>query len=81
MRKIRLEIVPRSEGGVAIIYEKSEQLGKGPYVTGEGEERDENRRLLSGNCGHILAYRDIIFLCNGCNHITKVLVMNHSLSF
>ena len=39
MREIRLEIVPRPEGGVAIIYEKSEQLGEGPYVTGEGEER------------------------------------------
>jgi hypothetical protein len=25
MREIRLEIVPRPEGGVAIIYEKSEQ--------------------------------------------------------
>ena len=55
MREIRLEIVPRPEGGVAIIYEKSEQLGEGPCVAGEGEERDENRRLLCGNCGHILA--------------------------
>jgi hypothetical protein len=71
--------VPRSEGGVAIIYEKSEQLGKGPYVTGEGEERDENRRLLCGNCGHILAnnlggnviIQDIIFRCNGCNSYNK----------
>ena len=55
MREIRLEIVPRPEGGVAIIYEKSEQLGEGPYIIGEEEERDENRRLLCGNCGHILA--------------------------
>ena len=47
--------MPRPEGGVAIIYEKSEQLGEWPYVAGEGEERDENRRLLCGNCGHILA--------------------------
>ena len=45
----------QAEGGVAIIYEKFEQLGEGPYVAGEGEERDENRRLLCGNCGHILA--------------------------
>ena len=55
MREIRLEIVPRPEGGNATIYEKSGQLGEGPYIVGEGEERDENRRLLCGNCGHILA--------------------------
>jgi hypothetical protein len=79
MREIRLEIVPRPEGGVAIIYEKSEQLGEGPYITGEGEERDENRRLLCGNCGHMLAnnlrdnviIQDIIFRCNGCNSYNK----------
>jgi hypothetical protein len=35
--------VPRPEGGVAIMYEKSEQLREGHYIIGEGEERDENR--------------------------------------
>ena len=81
--------MPRSEGGVAIIYEKSEQLGKEPYVTGEGEERDENRRLLCGNCGHILANNlgdNVIIQVSYSGvmdaiHITKVLVRNHSLSF
>ena len=70
MREIRLEIVPRPEGGVAIIYEKSEQLGEGPYVAGEGEERDENRRLLCGNYGHMLA-NNLGNTGDGCNSYNK----------
>ena len=35
---MRLEIVPRPEGGVAIIYEKSEQLGEGPLLMEKGRK-------------------------------------------
>jgi hypothetical protein len=38
MREIRLEIVPRPEGGVAIIYEKSEQLEKGLMLLEKGRK-------------------------------------------
>ena len=78
MREIRLEIVPRPEDGVAIIYEKSEQLGEGPYITGEGEERDENIYVAI-----VAICLQIIWVTLGMDaiHITKVLVRNHSLSF
>jgi hypothetical protein len=79
MREIRLQVVPKPEPGTATIYEKSEQLGDQPYVIGDGEERDENRRFLCGNCGHILAnnlgdnvvIQDIIFQCHGCDSYNK----------
>ena len=46
MREIRLEVVPKPEPGTtATIYEKSEQIGDQPYLIGDGEERDENRRF------------------------------------
>jgi hypothetical protein len=79
MREIRLEVVPKPESGTVTVYEKSEHLGDQPYLVGDGEERDENRRLLCGNCGHILAndlrdnvvIQDIIFQCNGCDSYNK----------
>ena len=79
MRQIRLEAVPKPESGTVTVYEKSEHLGDQPYLVGDGEERDENRRLLCGNCGHILAnnpgdnvvIQDIIFQCNGCDSYNK----------
>jgi hypothetical protein len=48
MREIRLEVVLKPEPGTATVYEKSEQIGDQPYLIGDGEERDENRRLLCG---------------------------------
>lgn len=45
MREIRLEVVPKPEPGTATVYEKSEQLGDQPYLIGDGEERNENRRF------------------------------------
>jgi hypothetical protein len=80
MREIRLEVVPKPEPGTATVYEKSEQLGGDqPYLIGDGEERDENRRLLCGNCDHILAnnlgdnvvIQDIIFQRHGCDSYNK----------
>ena len=81
MREIRLEVVPKPEPGTAAatLYEKSEQIGDQPYLIGDGEERDENRRFLCGNCGHILAnnlgdnvvIQDIIFQCHGCDSYNK----------
>jgi hypothetical protein len=47
MREIRLEVVPKPEPGTAAtLYEKSEQLGDQPYLIGDGEERNENRRFF-----------------------------------
>jgi hypothetical protein len=46
MREIRLEVVPKPEPGTAAtLYEKSEQIEDPPYLIGDGEERNENRRF------------------------------------